>query len=159
MANWFTQLYGVTRVETPLHSQFHDGLLCPTTGMVEALRLELYSEEVNYYGLLISVKKKPVARFYRVEDNKEIEPRYWTTDMRAVHDTAIKGNPVKSRSRLSLWGRIVLVLLLALLCLCTYTILQWTGTIPPADTLDSLLPIDSIPSSLDSTTNNANGTL
>ena len=120
--------------------------------MVEALRLELYSEQVNYYGLLIRVKKKPIARFYRAEDNKEIEPRYWTTDMRAVHDTAVKGNPVKSRSHLSLWGRIVFVLLLALLCLCTYTILQWTGTVLPADTLDSLSPMDSLATSVDSKT-------
>lgn len=150
MANWFTQLYQVTRIERSLLSQYHDGLLCPTTGMVEPLRLELFSEQVNYYGLLIRTKKKPVAHFYRAEDNNKIEPRYWTADMQRVYDTAIKGNPVTSNSTISLWGKIVFVLILALLALLSYNILQWTGTITPIGDTDTIPAISSITHCIDS---------
>lgn len=151
MSNAISQLFGVTRHEEPLHSQYYDNLLCPTTGIVEPLHLQLYTESVNYYGLLRSVKRLPVARFFRAEDNKEIESRHWTADMVEAHRVAVKGNPVKAASSsLTLWGKCVLLLGLVLLCAAIYFILSATGVIAPSGAADSIPVVDSLSTVADS---------
>ncbi|MDY5858235.1 MAG: hypothetical protein SPK09_03285 [Porphyromonas sp.] len=145
MPNAVSQLFGVTRREEPLHSQYYDNLLCPTTGIIEPLHLQLYTEHVNYYGILRSIKRRPVARFFRAEDNKEIAPGHWTADMTEVHRVAVKGNPVKTASnKLTLWGKCVLVLLLALICVASYFIWSATGSIAPVGVSDSIPVLDSL---------------
>lgn len=143
--NAIKQLYSVSNEEKPLHSQSHEDLLCPVTGQVEPMRLQLYAKHSNSYSLWRKVRKAPVGRFFRSEDGREIEERYWTADMKRVHDIAIKGNPVKEASTsLTLWGKFVLCLLLAGLAYTACVVyLHTTGKTNEEIITDSVATTDS----------------
>lgn len=144
--NAIQQLYSVSYEEKPLHSQSHEDLLCPVTGQIEPMRLQLYAKHSNSYALWRRVRKAPVGRFFRAEDGREIEERYWTADMKRVHDIAIKGNPVKEASTsLTLWGKFVLLLLLAALGYATYVVYDYTASKTNKEvTIDSIATTDSL---------------
>lgn len=129
-----------------LHTQYYDQLLCPTSGLVEPMFLQLYAVEIQDYALTKRRLKKPVGRFFRSENGAEVEEKYWTSEMREVYDTAIKGNPVKdSYCKLTLWGKCVIITLCVALLALGYFAMTWDNTsASPSDTIptvpDSLAP-------------------
>lgn len=120
----FLGLFTIISMEHPLHSENHERLLCPTTGREEPMRLQLYAQEIRSYGIFVRIARRPIGRFFRVEDGEEIEARHWTTEMTKAHDIAIKGNtPVRGkRVSVTLYGRMVIVVLLFAIIALVYSI-------------------------------------
>ena len=101
----------------------HETMLCPLSGQVEPMRLQLYAQHVNSYGIFKRIPRKPVARYFRTADDTEIERAHWTTEMVKAYETTIKGNtPVAGpRVRVTTYGKVVICFLLIALAFLIYT--------------------------------------
>lgn len=134
MSNPITQLFSLTLEEKPLHSQTHQDMLCPLTGKVEPMRLQLYSQHICSYGIFKRIPRRPSARFFRIEDEQEIDAKYWTGEMRQAYDTAVRGNTpvVGSGVQVTTYGKVVIVFLLAAVSLLVYRAYSWS-TAPAQD--------------------------
>lgn len=148
MANSIFQLFTITCQEQALHSETHETLLCPTTGQVEPMRLQLYAQHINSYGIFKRVPKQPVGRFFRVEDGKEIEATHWTNEMQKAYNTSVKGNtPVAGKGvSVTLYGKIVIITLLLALAFMIYKAYAWGNGQLASPVVDTIQQVDSLPS-------------
>lgn len=142
MANSITQLISLTYREEPLHSEVHEQMLCPLSGQVEPMRLQLYALHVNSYGIFKRIPRRPVARFFRVSDNMEIEQAHWTTEMVKAYETSVKGNtPVAGpRVRVTTYGKVLIIFLLIALAFLIYSAYQ-QGLIGAGEGATSMLSL------------------
>lgn len=122
MTNSITQLFSLTCEEQPLHSEIHETMLCPTSGQIEPMRLQLYKQYINSYGIFKRTPAKPSARFFRIADEAEIEAQYWTKEMTKAYETAIKGNSPVAGKRVTVttYGKVVITFLLLALAMLIY---------------------------------------
>lgn len=102
--------------ERAMHSQVHKDLLCPLSGQVEPMKLQLYEVEKKHL-FYHRIYRVPSAKFFQVEGEREIAPSYWTSEMNAAYKTALKsGTPVANRHfTVTLMGKVCAVLTLVLL--------------------------------------------
>lgn len=128
-----------TITETPLHSELHQDMLCPISGQVEPMKLQLYSVEKKHL-LFHKIYKRPSAKFIQVQTGQEIAEEHWTTQMRTAYKSAIKaGSPVAGRGcTLTLLGKIALGLLTTLFLFLAFVIAKhyWID-VPRAEALRS----------------------
>lgn len=119
--------------ERALHSEIHRDMLCPLSGKVEPMILQLYEREIRH-PFYTRIEARPMVCFYRqvvagerddiqidstepTYTKEEIPSRYWTKEMIKVEQVAVKGNsPLPNTMfRLSLLGRLLSLSLLLLI--------------------------------------------
>ncbi len=112
-----------SHTDRAIHSQQHNDLLCPITGQVEPMLLQLYERETKSWHSH-KILKAPVAKFFRIEGMQEIDEPYWTGEMKKACSAAIKAaTPLANRkSELTLLGKIVAGLVVAIVIYVAYLI-------------------------------------
>lgn len=117
-------LFTVTTDEA-LRSQVYEEMLCPTTGQVEPMKLQLYERRVQHL-LYDKIEKQPIAKFFRLADESEIDEAHWTNEMRTACKGAIKQATPTPRhyKKLSPIGK-GLAMLVAILALVLAGFLGW----------------------------------